>query len=264
MLARTQSSKERCSALEGMRLLFRRIPVIFLLSLVCGMAAFAQTFEVGQDAPANTKKQQKQKNKNSKAADSGSAQEAPSIGWGAGLEVAREARAAQEALRTEHFNEATLHAEKAAQAAPQNAELWFLYGYSARLAGHYQASLSAFKHGLSLKPSSVQGLSGLAQTYLKTGQREQAKEILLQVLAANPSSPIDLQMAGEIFLSEDPQHALELLSKSEQIVADARTELLLARAYQLLKRPDDARRYLERARNRAPHDSNVLRAVAAF
>ena len=39
---------------------------------------------------------------------------------------------------------------------------------------------------------------------------------------------------------------------------------MLARAYQLLKRPEDARRYLERARNRAPHDSNVLRAVAAF
>ena len=61
------------------------------------MSALAQTFEVGQDAPANTKKQKKQEKKNAKAADSGSAQEAPSIGWGAGLEVAREAKAAQEA-----------------------------------------------------------------------------------------------------------------------------------------------------------------------
>ena len=247
-----------------MRPLCRRIPVIVLISLACGLSALAQTFEVGQDAPANTKKQKKQEKKNAKAADSGSAQEAPSIGWGAGLEVAREAKAAQEALRTEHFNEATFHAEKAAKAAPQNADLWFLYGYAARLAGHYQASLAAFKHGLTLKPSSVQGLSGEAQTYIKMGQREQAKEILLQVLAANPSSHSDLQLAGELFLSEDPQHALELLNKSEQIFADARTELLLARAYQLLKRPEDARRYLERARNRAPHDSNVLRAVAGF
>ena len=182
-----------------MRPLCRRIPVIVLISLACGWSAFAQTFEVGQDAPANTKKQKKQEKNHAKAADSGSAQEAPSIGWGAGLEVAREAKAAQEALRTEHFNEATFHAEKAAKAAPQNADLWFLYGYAARLAGHYQASLAAFKHGLSLKPSSVQGLSGIAQTYIKMGQREQAKEILLQVLAANPSSHSDLQLAENFF-----------------------------------------------------------------
>ena len=242
--------------------MIRRIPVVVVVSLVCALAALAQTFEVGQDAPPNPKKQQKQPKK--KTASPASGEEPPSIGWGAGLEVAREARAAQEALRAEHYSEASAHAEKAAKAAPQNAELWFLYGYASRLSGHYQASVYAFEHGLSLKPSSVQGLSGLAQTYLKMGQREQAKEILLQVLAANPSSPNDLQLAGELFLSEDPQHALELLSRSEQIISDARTELLLARAYQALNRPDDARRSLERARNRAPHDSNVLRAAAAF
>ena len=59
-----------------MRPLCRRIPVIVLISLACGLSALAQTFEVGQDAPANTKKQKKQEKKNAKAADSGSAQEA--------------------------------------------------------------------------------------------------------------------------------------------------------------------------------------------
>src|SRR5262249_1463783 len=149
------------------------------------------SFEIGpQDAPP-PKQKQKQK-KNSKSAEPAKGEEPSSIGWGAGLEVAREARAAQEALRGGHYNDASIHAEKAAKAAPQNADLWFLYGYAARLSGRNEASLSAFKHGLTVRPSSIQGLSGLAQTYLKMGQKEQAKEILLQVLAANPSSPNDL------------------------------------------------------------------------
>jgi tetratricopeptide (TPR) repeat protein len=248
-----------------MRPLFRRLPVIVAVSLVCSLGCVAQTFEVGPaDAPAPKQKQKQKQKKDSKSTEQTNAEEPSSIGWGASLEVAREARAAQEALRGGHYAESAVHAEKAAKAAPQNAELWFLFGYASRLAGHNEASLSAFKHGLDVKPSSVQGLSGLAQTYLKMGQKEQAKEILLQVLAANPSSPNDLQLAGEIFLSSDPQRGLELLSRSDSIAADARTELLMARAYQLLNRPEDARRSLERARNRAPHDSNVLRAVAVF
>ena len=235
--------------------------LIVLLSLACALPSVAQTFEVGpQNAPANPQ----QKKKSSKSEKSPTAEEPPSIGWGAGLEVAREARAAQDALRNQHYVDASNHAERAAKAAPQNAELWFLYGYTSRLAGHFDDSLYAFKRGLKVRPNSVQGLSGMAQTYVKMGQRDKALEILQEVLAANPSSPNDLQLAGELFLTTDPGHALELLTRSEQLVSDARTELLMARAYTLLKKPEDARRYLERARSRAPHDSNVLRAVAAF
>ncbi len=242
-----------------MRQLFRQIPVIAAVVLAWGTLCFGQTFEVTpQNAPA------KQKSKKAPQAEAQRPSEENSIGWGAGLEVARETRAAQEALRSEHFNEAALHSQRAAKAAPRNPDLWFLYGYTSRLAGHYQDSAFAFQRGLNIRPGSIQGLSGLAQTYLKMGRRDEAKKILLEVLAANPSSPTDLQLAGELFLSTDPERALELLTKSDNIAADARTELLLARAYQLLNRPDESRKFLERARNRAPHDPNVLRAVAAY
>jgi tetratricopeptide (TPR) repeat protein len=241
------------------------LPLVLCLALT----SVAQTFEVGpQNEPATPKKKQKQKKQSSNspapATPSAAPEENNTIGWGAGLDVAREARAAQDALRNEHYVEAANHAAKAAKSAPQNADLWFLYGYASRLAGHYNDSLFAFNRGLSVRPNSVQGLSGLAQTYVKMGQREKALELLQQVLAANPSSPNDLQLAGELFLTSDAQHGLELLMRSEQLKGDARTELLLARAFTLLKRPEDSRIYLERARSRAPHDPSVLRAVAAF
>ena len=57
------------------------------------------------------------------------------IGWGSGIEVARNARAAQEALQRNDYRSAELYATRAANAAPQNTPLWFLLGYSARLGG---------------------------------------------------------------------------------------------------------------------------------
>src|SRR5262249_27633640 len=41
---------------------------------------------------------------------------------------------------------------------------------------------------LSPAPSSIQGLSGLAQTYARMGQNDKAKELVQKVLAANPKS----------------------------------------------------------------------------
>jgi tetratricopeptide (TPR) repeat protein len=191
---------------------------------------------------------------------------APSLGWGSGLEVAQQARAAQAALAAGDYNAASSHAELAAKAAPQNADLWFLFGYAARLGGRYQESADAFQRGLAVQPGSVQGLAGLAQTYAKMGRNDDAQRLLLQVIAARPNSANsnDLQLAGELFLTSDPQRALDLLKRAEAAESNPRTELLMARAYQMLKRPDEAQQFLERARSRAPHDPNVLRTVAAY
>ena len=219
----------------------------------------AQTFEVAPHSDAS---------RTSGATSPARARAAPTtaenIGWGSGLEVAQQARAAQAALGAGEYAAASAHAERAARAAPQNADLWFLFGYAARLAGRYQASADAFQHGLAVRPASVQGLAGLAQTYAKMGQNEDARRLLLQVVAASPNSANELQLAGELFLSSDPQHALDLLKRADGLDPLPRTELLMARAYQMLNRPDAANQSLERARSRAPHDSDVLRAVAAY
>ena len=93
------------------------------------------------------------------------------MGWGASIEVAREARAAQTALQHGDAGDAAAHAQRAVKAAPQNPDLWFTLAYAARLSGQYSLSVDAYHRGLALKPSSVEGLSGLAQTYARMGRK---------------------------------------------------------------------------------------------
>jgi tetratricopeptide (TPR) repeat protein len=186
------------------------------------------------------------------------------MGWGASIEVAREARAAQTALQHGDAADATTHAQRAVNAAPQNPDLWFTLAYAARLSGKYSLSVDAYRRGLALRPSSVEGLSGLAQTYARMGRTAEAQQTLEEVLAANPRSDVDLQLAGELLLTTDPKQALEYLQRSEAVKASPRTELLLARAYQRTGDSDAAHNMLERARRSAPTNPEVLRAVASY
>jgi tetratricopeptide (TPR) repeat protein len=246
--------------LRGNRYVSHRVAVSAGMLLLGAVLSFAQTFEVAPRSDAKLPPA---------AARTPRARVAPptaenTLGWGSGLEVAQQARAAQAALGTGDYAAASSHAERAAKAAPQNADLWFLFGYAARLAGRYQISADAFQRGLAVRPASVQGLAGLAQTYAKMGRNEDARRLLLQVIAASPNSANELQLAGELFLSSDPEHALDLLKRADALDPAPRTELLMVRAYQMLNRPDEAKQLLERARGRAPHDPSVLRAVAAY
>lgn len=231
----------------------------FSVLLLTATVSVSQTFELNnQNANSSNKPAQQKSRRPSQPETQGQ------IGWGSGIEVAREARAAQQALNQGDYRAAVASATRAAHSAPGNVALWFLLGYSARLAGEFQVSADAYKHGLQIQPSSIQGLSGLAQTYAKMGRANDAQDLLKQVLAANPRSVTDLELAGELELSSDPGAGLELLRRADALQASARTEILVARAYQQLKQPDAARQYLERARNRAPNDPTVIRAVAAF
>ena len=235
----------------------RCISIAFVFAFAA-LPLTAQTFEINQ--PSNSKK-----GKASTTAPARTTSEAENgIGWGSGIEVAREARAVQQALSRNDYKSAIVSANRAANAAPHNAELWFLLGYAARLGGDYKLSLQGYQRGLELKPSSIPGLSGMAQTYAKMGRTAEAQDLLKKVIAANPKSPIDLQLAGELALDSDPNTALDLLKRADGIQGDARTELLIARAYQKLNQPDAYKVYLTRAENRAPNDPNILRAVAAF
>jgi tetratricopeptide (TPR) repeat protein len=227
---------------------------VFFTAAACA----AQTFDVnGQSTPSASAPAKKGTPRQSNSNETG-------MGWGASIEVAREARAAQTALQHGDARGAMAHAQRAVSAAPQNSDLWFTLAYAARLSGQYAESLDAYQHGLSLKPSSVEGLSGLAQTYAKMGRSEDAQRTLEAALAANPKSDADLQLAGELLLPTDPKRAIEYLQRSEAVKSSARTELLLARAYQRSGDGDSAHRMLERARKSAPTNPEVLRAVASY
>jgi tetratricopeptide (TPR) repeat protein len=236
-----------------------------LAVLMVAAASVAQTFDVnGQTSssspsPAPSKKRGAPPSNNPPTSNNDTG-----MGWGASIEVAREARAAQTALQHGDATGATAHAQRAVNSAPQNSDLWFTLAYAARLSGQYALSVDAYRRGLALKPSSVQGLSGLAQTYARMGRNAEAQQTLEQVLAANPRSDIDLQLAGELLLSTDPKQAIQYLQRSEAVKAAPRTELLLARAYQRIGDGESAHKMLERARHSAPTNPEVLRAVASY
>ncbi len=214
--------------------------------------AFAQDFEI--------KPNQGNAQKTTQVKPSTTSQQP--LGWGSSIEVARQARAAQDALNRGDYAAAATYAQQAAEAAPQNTQLWWLSGYAARLAGRYQASMDAYQRGLRNQPNSPQGLSGLAQTYVKVGRTDEAIKMLTTVVEANPKDANNLAVLGELLLESDSNRGLEYLRRAENAQASARTELLIARALQRLNRPAEAAQYLERARNRAPHDPEVLRSVA--
>ena len=229
-----------------------------LAVLIAATASAAQTFDVNGQTSSSTSPAPSRK----RAAPP--VDNETGMGWGASIEVAREARAAQNALQHGDAKGATTHAQRAANAAPQNPDLWFTLAYAARLSGQYSLSVDAYRRGLALKPSSVEGLSGLAQTYARMGRPAEAQQTLEEALAANPKSDADLQLAGELLLPTDPKRAVDYLQRSEGVRASARTELLLARAYQRTGDDESAHKMLGRAHRSAPTNPEVLRAVASY
>ena len=219
--------------------------------------AIGQTYEInGTSSSQNS--DQKQKGANTSQDNSNQS----GLGWGSNIEVDRQSRAAEGALSRKDYNAAVSFAQRAAQSAPQDPELWFMLGYCARLAERYPVSVDAYNRGLKLKPGSTNGLAGLAQTYAKMGRTAEAEKMLQQVVEANPKDANSLQLAGELMLNSDPKQALDFLQRADRIDDAAHTDLLIAHAYERLNQPDDVARYLNRARNRAPNDPEVLRAIA--
>jgi tetratricopeptide (TPR) repeat protein len=190
-----------------------------LLSAVLISASAAQTFELGSDASKTPQAKTKESSDQS-------------IGWGSNIQNARLSRAAQLALQHGDHALAFEYAERAAQAAPNDPQLWFLLGYAARLNAKYQQSVDAYKHGLRLDPASMDGLSGLAQDYDVMGRIDDAERLFKQVISADPRRKDDMLLLGELYLkSKDYNSAIDWLQKAERMQPGARSELLLSLCY---------------------------------
>jgi tetratricopeptide (TPR) repeat protein len=187
------------------------------------------------------------------------------LGWGSNIQNARLARAAELALQRGDHAEAIDYAERAAQSTPNDAQLWFLLGYAARLDGKYGRAVDAYDRGLKLSPGAVEGLSGLAQAYSLMGRNDEAERLLKQILASNPGRTNDVLLLGNLYLQGgNYAGAVDALGRAERMAPGARSELLLAIAYQHLNQPAQANHYLELAKMRAPNDPDVLRALAGY
>jgi len=214
------------------------------LALFCSLflvnLGWAQTFDLNsKPQDQNQKSQPKQNNGKRQSAgrsSGGGGGSAPcgttGSGWGGSIEAGRYARAAEKALANGNPSAAMGYAEHLTQAAPSDACNWFLLGYTSRLAGNSKVSLDAYQKGLARQPNSVEGLSGMAQTYIRMGKADEAKKLLLQVIAANPRRATDLAMAGELFMqSGDLPRAQNLLERAEGVQPSSHAELLLAITY---------------------------------
>ncbi|MGA2387431.1 MAG: tetratricopeptide repeat protein [Candidatus Sulfotelmatobacter sp.] len=234
-----------------------RLPLTSFCIVVFFASAYAQTYDINGQNGSSPKPQGSTSDSSPSSVQSGS-----ELGWGSSIEVSRQARAAQDALKRGDYKAAAAYAETAAKSAPQNADLWFLLGYAERLDARYQASVDAYNHGLKIKPHSTNGMAGLAQTLAKMGRDAEAEKLLQEVVDANPKDANSLQLAGELLLSSDPTQALEFLKRADMLRATPHTDLLIAHAYERLGKPDEYTHYLDVARRRGPNDPEVLRAVA--
>ena len=227
---------------------------ISMLIFVLACSTQAQTYSVGSEAAKNPQTK----------VETGQTHE-QTLGWGSNIQNARLARAAELALQRGDHALAVDYAQRAAQAAPNDAQLWFLLGYAARLDGKLNLSADAYTRGLRLTPSALDGLSGLAQTYSVMGRADEAEHLLKQALSSDPKRREDALLLGDIYMrSGNYTDALDWLGRAEQIQAGVRSELLLALSYQHLKQMDRANHYLELARRRAPNNPDVQRSLAGY
>lgn len=215
---------------------------------------FSQTYQLGPETQAKPGAQTEK--------TQAPAQE---LGFGTNIQNARLARAAELALQRGDHAMAMDYASRAAQAAPNDAQLWFLLGYASRLDGKLGQATTAYARGLKIKPGSVDGKSGLAQTYAISGRTDEAERLLKEVVAADPSRRNDLLVLGDIYTRQGNfTAALEWLGRAERMEPAAQSELLMAISYEHLKQMDQAAHYLDLARSRAPGNPDIERSLAGF
>jgi len=215
--------------------------------------AEAQVYQVGPDSSGTAAQSNQQQPSDQ------------SLGWGSNIQNARLARAAQLALQHGDRALALDYARRAAQAAPNDPQLWLLLGYAARLNSRFQESVDSYSRALRISPSSLESQSGLAQTYSMMGRNEDAERLLRQVVASDPRRKDDVQLLGDIYMrAANYAEALDWLNRAERIQPGARSELLLAIAYQRLNQMDRANHYLELAKRRDPNNPEVERSMAGY
>ena len=233
-----------------------------LLAVNAIVPASAQTFELGggNDKPATAPAAGGSK-KSAKPEHPAGGQ----IGWGSSIEVGRLARAASDALKRGNPAAAADFAARAVKAAPQDYKLWFLLGYTTRLAGRFDQSVQAYEEGLRKQPGSLDGLSGMAQTYARMGRIDDAKKLLMQVINADPRRVNDLLLCGEMLIrAKQTQEGINLLARAEAIRPSSHAEVMMAVAYMKLKQLARARELLDAAKRRDPRNPAVFRAVANY
>src|SRR5919108_840563 len=194
--------------------------LLALFSLIAqAFPAIGQEFEINQSPQKQRPAQKSGKPAGARAAKPAAPRTPASgqgIGFGGGIELSRFTRASEAALRRRDYKAAADYAQRAVNMAKNNSQLWFLLGYTSRLAGQYQRSLDAYDRGLQMQGKSPEGLSGKAQTLGRMGRTDDAKRLLTQVINANPGRVNDMLILGEMHIrTGDIQQGIAVLQRAE-------------------------------------------------
>ena len=138
------------------RLAYLKIGYLILLVFAVCSSLQAQTYEITPPAgrPRSRHRPRRPRLPAAPAKVAPAPTQGESLGWGSNIQDARIARAAELALKQGNHGLAVQHSQRAAQPAPNDAQIWILLGYAARLNRQYRA----FRRCLQPRPSPEAGI----------------------------------------------------------------------------------------------------------
>ena len=113
-----------------------------------------------------------------------------------------------------------------------------------------------------MQPGSIQRHGWIGPNLHKDGPRQRSREITQESGGRKSARCDQLAACRGVAAQFNPKQALEYLQHAEALAPAAHTDLLIAHAYERLGQIDQFTNYLNRAKERAPKDPEVLRAVA--
>jgi tetratricopeptide (TPR) repeat protein len=104
--------------------------------------------------------------------------------------------AAQSYYELKEYDSAVTYASKAKELQPQNAEPEKLLGDLFEAQKDHVQAIESYRRALELQGNTPELMTSLARAYLRSGRYSSAKELLADVIAANPQNGIAYQYLG--------------------------------------------------------------------
>jgi len=152
------------------------------------------------------------------------------------------------ALQENHLASAQSDLEAAAKLKPDNPEVWLALAHTYHRLNRKAATESAIAKAASLAGNDPTALKGLALFYSETGNLAQAAEFSARLARLTPDDPDALIRAAGLYLKiNQPAPAIDLLNHAIRKQDRAAARALLATAYEIEQRPNEAAEQLARA-----------------
>ena len=152
------------------------------------------------------------------------------------------------ALQDNQVATAQAQLEAASKLKPDNPHVWLALAHTYHKLDKAAAAESAIGKAASLAGNDPTVLKGLALFYSETGQYEQAAEFSERLARLAPQDAGAMARAAELYLkARRPEPAIDLANRALQIEDRADLRALLATAYEIAQRPNQAAEQMERA-----------------